>query len=161
MTLRDCIFAMSRKDPQFQACLRAGAKMKKKTGKGIEITWSSQKSRHCLENWVGVIIQKSSRQTLTWKLAFIRNNAKTRTGASWSSSVRWKVCCSIGLPWARTRRAWWKWASKYQLYLPKREELQGELEKLLSEKWHKDSQFQVCLRTETNNTCWFLPNLVQ
>ena len=33
--------------------------------------------------------------------------------------------------------------SKYQLYLPKREELQGELEKLLSGKWHKDPQFQA------------------
>ena len=35
-----------------------------------------------------IIIQKSSRPTPTWKLAFIRNNAKTRTGASGNSSVR-------------------------------------------------------------------------
>ena len=33
MTLQECIFAVSKKDPQFQACLRAGAKDEEKDRK--------------------------------------------------------------------------------------------------------------------------------
>ena len=50
------------KDPQFQACLRAGAKMKKKTGKEIEIAQAQSNGYKNLVTQIGSLLVESRKQ---------------------------------------------------------------------------------------------------
>lgn len=62
MILQEYIFAVSKKDPQFQACLRAGAKMKKKTGKGIEIAQAQSNGYKNLVTQISSLLVESRKQ---------------------------------------------------------------------------------------------------
>ena len=56
------ICAVSKKDPQFQACLRAGAKMKKKTGKEIEIAQAQSNGYKNLVTQIDSLLVESRKQ---------------------------------------------------------------------------------------------------